>query len=100
MDKRPTAQVLWQITTATVERHVAVGDAGLSMSLRTHEVTMSAAATTPVTAAAETCADLELGAHVAQLRTFASTPPPSSQSRSRRLPVPLPRWVPEALEPV
>jgi hypothetical protein len=98
MDQRPTAQVLWQIKTATVERHVTVGDDGLSMSLRTHEVTMSAESEAPSANAAVDCTDLELGAYVAQLRTVAWASPASSQDRSF-VPASLPRRIPEALEP-
>jgi hypothetical protein len=97
MDNHPTAQMLWQITTATVERHMTVGANGLSMSLRTQEVTMSAAVDAPATHGAERCADLELGAHVARMRIWPTSPAPSP----RRSPTPaeLTRWIPEVLEP-
>lgn len=97
MDGQPTAQVLWQIRTATVERHVKVGADGLCVSLRTQEVTMSAAGDGPPTEAADTCAELELGAHVAQMRIWPTSSAPSQARSPMR--AALPRWIPEALEP-
>ena len=95
MDNQPTAQVFWQIKTATVERQVTVGANGLCMSLRTHEVTMSAAGAGPETKAVDTSADLELGAHVADADMAGSARSESAPV----MPAALPRWIPEALEP-
>jgi hypothetical protein len=94
MDKQPTTRVLWQKSAATVERHLTVGDDGLSLSVRTNEVTTIATVDAPVPTAAGACAELELGAHIAQLRALVSTPTAPSRGQSL-LPAVLPPGIPE-----
>ena len=55
-----------------VERHVTVDGRQTSMSLCVSEVTVLASQAGPAATAACTCADLELGAHVAQMRGLAA----------------------------
>jgi len=55
-----------------VERHVTLDGIHTSMSLCVSEVTVLATPDTTAAVATRTCADLELGAHVAQMRTLAS----------------------------
>jgi hypothetical protein len=73
MDEEPTGQILRRSRAAMVERHVALDGSASSMSLWVNEVTVLAMTPPDATAAvaACTCADLELGAHVAQMRTLA-----------------------------
>ena len=55
-----------------VERHVTVDGRQTSMSLCVSEVTVLASQAGPAATAACTCADLELGAHVAEMRGLAA----------------------------
>jgi hypothetical protein len=55
-----------------VERHVTLDESGFSLSQRVHEVTALKTVTWPESGA-RACPDLELGAHVAQMRTVGQT---------------------------
>ena len=78
MDRELTAQLLWRRRTATVERHVTTSEGHLSLSLRVDEVTVSAVAGAPAAMATESCPELELGAHVAGMRSASQRVPAAS----------------------
>jgi hypothetical protein len=63
-------RVLWHKRTV-VERRVTASERHLSMSLRVDEVTVLAVAGATETIATEPCAELELGAHVAGMRSVS-----------------------------
>jgi hypothetical protein len=98
VDKEPAAGILWRSRTTTVERHVTLAERHMSISLCVSEVaTVASAETTGTTAS--TGADLELGAHVARMRTLAPLlgPPrggrsPISPSTSSRTQLERGRW--------
>jgi hypothetical protein len=75
MDEGPTAQWLWRIKTATVERHVVVAESRTSMSFRMDEITTVAVIDVAAAIPASTCIDLELGAHVAEMRALVGLAP-------------------------
>jgi hypothetical protein len=69
MQNNPTTQLLRRIKEETVERHVTFDESRFSLSERMHEVTMLAEDASP-RPAVNACTDLELGAHVALMRTL------------------------------
>jgi hypothetical protein len=75
MTNTPTTQLLWRMKEEKVERHVTFDRTGFALSQRKHEVTMLAAdaSSRPV----DLCSDLELGAHVARMRSIARLPDPT-----------------------
>ncbi|HVA07092.1 MAG TPA: hypothetical protein VNG12_10165 [Acidimicrobiales bacterium] len=95
MKNDPTTQLLWRIKEETVERHVTLDTSGFSLSQRTQEVTMLAADTSPKPLA-NICPDLELGAHVVQMRTLATDD--SSPDVRPWTPLSTPRALPIAWE--
>jgi hypothetical protein len=82
MDREPTAQLLWRRRTTTVERHVTTSEGHLSLSLRVDEVAVSAVAGAPSAAAMESYAELELGAHVAEMRSASQRVQAAPSDRS------------------
>jgi hypothetical protein len=97
MKNDPTTQLLWSTKEETVERHMTLDASGFSLSQRLREVTMLAADASPKPGA-NICTELELGAHVVQMRTFA-TVDVSPDVRSWT-PLPTPRALPAAWETV
>jgi hypothetical protein len=80
-------RVLWHKRTTMVERREATSERHLTMSLRVDEVTVLAVTGATVAIATESCAELELGAHVAGMRSVspkvpAARPDPSRPSES------------------
>jgi hypothetical protein len=77
-----------------LQRHVTAGGSHTSLAQCVSEVTVLASSDATAATAVQTCADLDLGAHVAQMRTLA---PPVGCGES---PVtwPRPGWFAEALE--
>ena len=83
MAKEATAEVHWHRTSTTVERHQRVAGSNVSTSLRVEEVTVWAAVREATEAPAEVCADLDLGAHVALLRSLEPEPTAPAGQRVR-----------------
>jgi hypothetical protein len=90
MDWEPTAQLLWRRRTTKVERQVTSSEGHLSLSLYVDEVTVSAVAGVNPAIAMESCAELELGAHVAGMRSVSLSVQAAPPDRSP---------LPEALVP-
>jgi hypothetical protein len=72
MDEEPVVSLLWHKRTFMVERREATSGRHLSMSLRVDEVTVLAGVGVTQANATESCADLELGAHVAGMRSVSA----------------------------
>jgi hypothetical protein len=82
MDKDPTSQLLWHLKAATMERRVTVAEHSVSMSVRVEEVTMMSATEMTTASRPNDCPDLELGAHVALLRSVGGKSPAWRGARS------------------
>jgi hypothetical protein len=85
MDEEQVAPVRWHQKRTIVERRMTVSAGRLSVSVRVDECTMSAVAAEPRAKGMESCAELELGAHVARIhavrpgaRVAGPERPPSS----------------------
>jgi hypothetical protein len=76
------ARVLWHKRTTVVERQVTTSERHLSMSLRVDEVTALAVAGATPAIATGSCAELELGAHVAGMRSVSPRAPAARHDRS------------------
>jgi hypothetical protein len=76
------SRVLWHKKTTTVERQVSTSERHLSMSLRVDEVTAWAVAGASPATPTESCAELELGAHVAGMRALSPRAPAARLDRS------------------
>jgi hypothetical protein len=83
MDQEPTAPVLWHKRTIMVERREITSQRHLSMWLRVDEVTVMATAGATQVIAGESCAELELGAHVAGMRSVSTREPAARPDLSR-----------------
>jgi len=72
MDSDPTAQFLWRGKTATVERYLTFNESDMSISLcvSVSEVSMCRSMEAAETTPGDICADMELGAHIAHVRTL------------------------------
>src|SRR5271170_6048535 len=86
MGYEPTAQLVWHSTTSRVERSVILSEGCLSLSLRSEEITTVAVALavadSTLSTAADSCQEMELGAHVARMRTFSSSVSATTSVRS------------------
>jgi hypothetical protein len=82
MEREPTAQLLWRRRTTTVERQVTTSEDRLSLSLCVDEVTVSAVADPTPAITMESCAELELGAHVVGMRSASRRVPAVPPERS------------------
>jgi hypothetical protein len=95
MDWEPTAQMLRRRRTTTVERQVTASEGRLSLWLRVDEVTVSPVAAATPAIAMESCAELELGAHIAGMRCASQrvqAAPPDRSPLSEALVPRASRW--------
>jgi hypothetical protein len=82
MDNQPTTGLIWRSKTASAERHVTLAEGHMSTSLclSVRQVTVYRRSTEAPTLG-RISADMELGAHVAQMRMLV--PPPRAKWRVR-----------------
>jgi hypothetical protein len=82
MLQEPEPQLVWRRRTSTAVRQVILSEGVLSMSLRVDEVTVVAVADATASSVPDSCPELELGVHVARLRTAVPTVSDTFRHRS------------------
>lgn len=85
--KEPAVPVLLRRRTMILERHEASAKSHTWIAVRVDEVTLEVAAAVPPALLADTCSDLELGAHVAGMQRRAPKADNAVQVIHARLPV-------------